>query len=137
MSILLAIPMGDGEEPLLVEADPVDVEGGLVLAAPDPGKAAATAIHNFADSLERLQPVLTAIKDRLVASAPQAFSVEFGIKLAGETGIILAKGSAEVNLKITMTWNAGAAEKSTATATTGDGAETDLHHTQTAGEPEV
>jgi hypothetical protein len=33
------------------------------------------------------------------------FTVEFGVKLGGETGIILAKGTAEVNLKITMTWD--------------------------------
>jgi hypothetical protein len=41
----------------------------------------------------------------LVASKPDNFEVEFGVKLGGETGIILAKGTAEVNLKITLKWN--------------------------------
>ena len=33
------------------------------------------------------------------------FGSSFGVRLGGETGMILAKGTAEVNLKITMTWN--------------------------------
>jgi len=49
--------------------------------------------------------MLRTIKDRLVASSPDHFSVEFGVKLGGETGVILAKGTAEVNLKVTMTWD--------------------------------
>jgi hypothetical protein len=48
---------------------------------------------------------LRTLKDKLVASAPEHFTVEFGVKLGGETGVILAKGTAEVNLKITMTWD--------------------------------
>jgi hypothetical protein len=45
------------------------------------------------------------VRDKLVASTPEHFTVEFGVKLGGETGIILAKGTAEVNLTITMTWD--------------------------------
>ena len=52
-----------------------------------------------------LEPVLRTVKDKLVAAAPEHFTVEFGVKLGGETGIILAKGTAEVNMKITMTWD--------------------------------
>jgi Trypsin-co-occurring domain 1 len=48
---------------------------------------------------------LKTVKDKLVASAPEHFTVEFGVKLGGEAGIIWAKGTAEVNLKITMTWD--------------------------------
>ena len=49
--------------------------------------------------------MLRTVKDKLVACAPEHFTVEFGVKLGGESGIILAKGTAEVNLKITMTWD--------------------------------
>lgn len=31
-------------------------------------------------------------------------NIEFGIKLGGETGVILAKGTAEVNFKVDVTW---------------------------------
>ena len=49
--------------------------------------------------------MLRTVKDKLVTAAPEHFTVEFGVKLGGETGIIVAKGTAEVNLKITMTWD--------------------------------
>lgn len=71
----------------------------------EPGRAAATATRSLAASLEHLEPVLRTVREKLAASAPEHFTVEFGVKLGGETGIILAKGTAEVNLKITMTWD--------------------------------
>jgi hypothetical protein len=78
----------------------------LTLAAPDPGEAAVAA-HSLSASLEQLEPVLRTVKGKLVVSAPEHFTVEFGARLGGETGIIRAKGTAEVNLKVTMTWDRG------------------------------
>jgi hypothetical protein len=49
--------------------------------------------------------MLRTVRDRLVVSTPDHFTVEFGVKLGGETGVILAKGTAEVNLKVTMSWD--------------------------------
>jgi Trypsin-co-occurring domain 1 len=107
VTILIQVPLDDAEgaASVLVEADRTDIPGSLALASPDPGQAAAVAARSLAASLERLEPVLRTVRDKLVASAPEHFSVEFGVKLGGETGIILAKGTAEVNLKITMTWD--------------------------------
>lgn len=105
MSVLMAVPLAelDGAV-LLIEADRADIPGGLVLASPQPGEVAAKAARTLSDSLAQLEPMLRMVKDRLVASSPDSFDVEFGVKLGGETGIILAKGTAEVNLKITMSW---------------------------------
>jgi len=107
VAILIQVPVDDGQSGavVLVEADRGDVPGGLALAAPEPGVAAARATRSLSASLEELEPVLRTVKDKLVASAPEHFTVEFGVKLGGETGIIVAKGTAEVNLKITMTWD--------------------------------
>src|SRR4051812_14804494 len=107
VAVLLEVPLEDSAGLLLVEADRADIPGGLVLAAPQPGEAAAKAGKSLAESLERLEPVLRTVKDKLAASAPEAFEVKFGVKLGGETGIILAKGTAEVNFEITMKWNRG------------------------------
>lgn len=106
VTVLMRVPLDDAEGAgsVLVEADSGEIPGGLVLASVEPGRAAATASRSLAASLEHLEPVLRTVKDKLVASAPEHFTVEFGVKLGGETGIILAKGTAEVNLKITMTW---------------------------------
>ena len=110
--MLIEVPVGDmtdqvvaGTTVVLVEADRADIPAGLVLAAPQPGEAAAKAARSLAASLDELQPVLRIIREKLVEAAPEQLSVEFGVKLGGETGIIVAKGTAEVNLKITMTWD--------------------------------
>jgi hypothetical protein len=107
VTVLLRVSVEDVEAGavVLVESDRADIPGGLMLASPEPGQAAAKAARSLSASLEQLEPVLRTIKDKLVASAPEHFTVEFGVKLGGETGIILAKGTAEVNLKITMTWD--------------------------------
>ena len=107
VAVLVQVPVEDAEggAVVLVESDQRDILGGLTLASPDPGQAAAVASRSLAASLEHLEPVLRTVRDKLVASAPEHFTVEFGVKLGGETGIILAKGTAEVNLKITMTWD--------------------------------
>lgn len=105
MPVLLKVDVGDeAQTSLLVEVDRAEVPGGMVLAAPDPGKAAAEATWTVYQALDRLAPMLTAIHDKLSAAGPQSVEVEFGVKLGGETGVILAKGTAEVNFKITMTW---------------------------------
>jgi hypothetical protein len=36
--------------------------------------------------------------------SPDQTVVEFGLKVGGETGMIIAKGTAEVNFKVTMSW---------------------------------
>ena len=107
MAVLVEVAVDDvaGGPVVLVESDRNDIAGGLTLASPEPGQAAARASRSLAASLEQLEPVLRTLKDKLVASAPEHFTVEFGVKLGGETGVIVAKGTAEVNLKITMTWD--------------------------------
>lgn len=107
MAVLMQVPLDDtaNATSVLVETDSEDILGGLVLASPEPGKAVATAAKSLSASLENLEPVLRTVKEKLAASAPEHFTVEFGVKLGGESGIILAKGTAEVNLKITMTWD--------------------------------
>jgi hypothetical protein len=112
VAVLMRVPLDDADDAasVLVETDSVDIPGGLVLASPEPGRAAATASRSLSASLEHLEPVLRTVKEKLAASAPAHFTVEFGVKLGGESGIILAKGTAEVNLKITMTWDRSGGE---------------------------
>jgi hypothetical protein len=107
VAVLMEVPLDDteGGAVVLVEADSSEIPGGLTLASPDPGQPAARAARSLSASLEQLEPVLKTVKDKLAASAPEHFTVEFGVKLGGEAGIIWAKGTAEVNLKITMTWD--------------------------------
>ncbi len=104
MAVLLELPLGEGPDgtSVLVEADHNEIAGGLTLAAAEPGKAVAKATESLTESLERLEPLLRTVKDTLVAAAPEHFSVEFDLKFGGETELIIAKGTAEVNMTITM-----------------------------------
>ncbi len=104
-TVLLRVPLENGGS-VLVEADRTDVGEALTLATPIAGRAAAEATYTLASSLDELKPLLSTIKEKLAAIGPNDFTVEFGVKMGGETGIILAKGTAEVNLKITMCWTA-------------------------------
>jgi Trypsin-co-occurring domain 1 len=109
VSVLIKVPLDEGNGFILVEADRADIaaDEGLTLAAPEPGKAVATVSQSLGESLERIEPVVRAVKDKLQAAGSENVTVEFGIKLGGETGVILAKGTAEVNMKVTMSWGRG------------------------------
>jgi hypothetical protein len=105
--VLYEVPLSgdDDASVVIVEVDRNDIPGALVLAAPEPGAVTARAKRSLEASIEQLEPLLRTIRDRLTASSPERLEVEFGVKLGGETGIIVAKGTAEVNLKVTMSWS--------------------------------
>jgi Trypsin-co-occurring domain 1 len=105
MTELVRIPLQSGEY-IIAEVDKLDIPGGdvVVLAAPKPGKAIAEVRNNLEASLRSIGPAVTELVDALKGSGPDSISVEFGVKVGGETGVILAKGTAEVNFKVAMEW---------------------------------
>jgi hypothetical protein len=108
MAYLMAIPVAPGGDDILeVEVDRRDVPQGLVLAAQEPGKIAARAQISLEEALAKLKPSLQKIAHLLKELSPEETEVEFGLKLGGETGVIVAKGTAEVNFTVRMTWKAG------------------------------
>ena len=90
---------------LVVEVDDAEPSGGLVLAAaPGLAKGIAMAQITLEEALDKLRPSLQKIANVLKDLAPEEAEVEFGLKIGGETGVIIAKGTAEVNFVIRMTW---------------------------------
>jgi hypothetical protein len=105
MGFLLALPVeADGENFVVVEVDRGEVSGDLVLASPEPGEVAARAQVTLEQALTRLKPSLHKVVGLLRELSPDQTVVEFGLKVGGETGMIIAKGTAEVNFKVTMSW---------------------------------
>jgi hypothetical protein len=97
-----------GKDLLVVEVDDEEPSGGLVLAsAPDPGKGIAKAQVTLEEALDKLKPSLRKIAHLLKELSPEEAEVEFGLKIGGETGVIVAKGTAEVNFVVRMTWRGG------------------------------
>jgi len=107
MGYLLALPVDSGsDDVLLFEVDRSEVASDLVLASDDPAKAADRARVTLEGALDRLKPSLQKIVHLLKEMSPDETTVEFGLKIGGETGVIIAKGTAEVNFAIRMSWKA-------------------------------
>lgn len=106
MAYLLGLPISaDGNEVLVFEVDRSEVSDDLVLAAaPEPGQIAAKAQVTLEQALAKLKPSLQKIMHTLKELSPDETEVEFGLKIGGETGVIIAKGTAEVNFTIRMSW---------------------------------
>jgi hypothetical protein len=104
VSQLVRVPLENGEY-LIAEVDQGDIpEDSVVLASPEPGRAVARAAHTLESSLLSLRPALAGLTETLKALTPQEVSIEFGVKLGGETGVILAKGTAEVHFTVHAKW---------------------------------
>lgn len=112
MALLMGIQVQAGSEDILeVEVDRRDVANELVLAAtPEPGKIIAHAKVTLEEALEKLKPSLEKVTHVLKELSPAETELEFGLKLGGETGVIVAKGTAEVNFVIRLTWRHGEAD---------------------------
>lgn len=105
MGFLLAVPVeAGGEDVLVVEVDPGDVSEDLVLASSQAWEVAARAQVTLEEALAKLKPSLQKVVGLLKELSPDRTEVEFGLKVGGETGVIIAKGTAEVNFRITMSW---------------------------------
>jgi hypothetical protein len=110
MAELVRVPLEHGQY-IVAEVDKLDIPGDdVVLAGAEPGKTLAEVQAKFGASLRTIRPAITELIETLKDSGPDSINVEFGIKIGGETGIILAKGTAEVNFKVSMAWKRSADE---------------------------
>lgn len=99
MGTVLRVPIEDGADEFVeVEADADDV----VLASIHDRISA----FSLGSAMDRLMPALRSIMKRVRAAddAPDEVAVEMGLKIGGEQGFILAKGTAEATLTLTLTW---------------------------------
>src|SRR5690348_11510603 len=100
MAFLMTLPVAAGsEESMVVEVDRSEVPDDLVLAS-EQGNLSARAQVNLEDALAKLKPSLLKVVHMVKELSPDQTLIEFGLKMGGETGVIVAKGTAEVNFKI-------------------------------------
>ena len=95
---------------LAVEAASPGWESGLELAAPKerPQKAEErlrSSGETLESALDKVSPGLKTVAARLRALSPDEATIEFGLTVTAESGVVVAKGSAEVHFTVTMTWN--------------------------------
>jgi hypothetical protein len=102
--VLMEVPL-DGGGVVVVEVGEAEVPADqLQLASDGPGPLVARARQALETSLAEVTPAVRAFCQGLREAAPDEFTVEFGLKVGGETGLVIAKGTAEVNFTVSMTW---------------------------------
>jgi hypothetical protein len=106
VAYLVEFPV-DGGGSLLVQASAEELPGGLELAAVGPGEVAARASESVERVFDKLKPAIGAVVGSLHAMAPDEFAVEFGIALSAESGVVIARGSADVHFTVTLSWKRG------------------------------
>ena len=100
---LISYVLDDGSE-ILVE---VAVPGGTgMVPATRGGEEVVKTERSFSKALDSLRPAAQTVlaKLRALSDPPDEIKVEFGIKLGGKAGAILASSSVEANYKVTLTW---------------------------------
>ena len=102
MRQLVAVPLDDGPA-VLVE---VDASADEIVRSARPGEVAAALDETFQAALARLQPMTQAIVGKLreIAERPDVISVEFGIKLSADAGLVVAHTSGEANFRVNLRW---------------------------------
>ncbi|MEN3330877.1 MAG: hypothetical protein V7641_242 [Blastocatellia bacterium] len=103
MKRLIEFPLEDGSSMMVEVEDPVT---GVPVRGAHPVEIAERAKQTFEASLEKLKPAASAIitKLRELSDQPEQVAVEFGIKLSGAAGVVLASTGVEANFKVTLTW---------------------------------
>jgi hypothetical protein len=115
--VLLKVPISnDGQEFIEVEVDQREV-AGVELAADSSGKPEAK--YSLTAALARALPVMRGAVQQLRSAVeqPDAMSIELGLKIGGETGIIFTRGTAEATFKLAMTWQRGHGPESSRSTT--------------------
>jgi hypothetical protein len=94
-----------GQQTILVESDEIfPLKGEQQVSVG--GTVAEKASQAFDAALAGVKPIADAVMRQLTNAAASAneISVEFGIKLTANAGVILAGTSAEGNCKVSLKW---------------------------------
>ena len=104
MTRLVEFQVEEGNS-VLVEVEDVESDE-LTPAAKVPGEIAAQAEKTFGEAIERIEPMIHKLKEKLDAATQPADEVEvkFSVKLSGEVGAVLTKVGGEATYEITLRW---------------------------------
>lgn len=100
---LMEIPLVGGSS-IVVEVSPTDESDELTLASRQSDAILTKANTTLSEALEKVKPAINAMESWARSSTPDEITLEFGLKLGGHTGVIIASGSAEVNFAVKLTW---------------------------------
>ncbi len=101
---LVEYPLEDGGT-VYVRSASVDAGSGQLGLASSTEEKTKKATETLESALAQVIPALKSVTSRLKDLSPDDLTVEFGLTLTAETGIIVAKGGAEVHFTVSMAWS--------------------------------
>jgi hypothetical protein len=104
---LIRVPIDDDQAGGYLVVEAVGLRDDLGLAAGAGQDKIVQASRSLAKSLNDVTPGLRKVVERLRAVTPGEFTVEFGLTIGAEAGVVLAKGSVEAHFTVTATWKPG------------------------------
>lgn len=92
----------DGEGTAVFEVETGLAGSDLELAADD--STVTRAQTSLRAALDRVRPALSQVAESVRELKPDEMEISFGLKIGGETGVIIAKGTTEVNFAVRVVW---------------------------------
>ncbi|WP_324788490.1 CU044_2847 family protein [Streptomyces sp. H51] len=93
---------GDGDGTAVFEVEPGSGGSDLELAADD--GLMARAQTSLREALDRVKPALSQVSATVRELSPDEMEIQFGLKIGGESGVIIARGTTEVNFAVRVVW---------------------------------
>ncbi|MFI5772317.1 CU044_2847 family protein [Streptomyces sp. NPDC051658] len=92
---------------LRVEVDGQQGSGIDRVGRGSPSDVVRGSAETLQDALAHIRPAVEAVAEsvRNLTSKPDSVSVEFGIKLSAEAGVVVAKAASEANFAVRLEWN--------------------------------
>jgi hypothetical protein len=102
---VVEVPLAGGGN-LLVEVAEDDV--AAVERVGRPGQIVARTTETLEDALGRIRPAVAAVVAHLrdMTEPPDRVTLEFGIKITGGAGVVVAKAATEANFTVSVEWSA-------------------------------
>jgi hypothetical protein len=114
---VVKVPISDSDPGVYAEFDVKDKGEWRFKPLGDGKRSAAVAGHSLAASLNSVLPALSEIFARLrsAATGSDEMTLQFGLRVGGQTGLVFVSGGADATIGVTVTWR-----KPEATATPPD-----------------
>jgi hypothetical protein len=104
---LVEFPLQDGGT-VLVQVDDAHGGNGEVTRGwgDRDGRVVEQARQSFEQAVERIQPAVQSLVERLrsIAETPEEIQIEFGLQLSAQVGAFVAGASSTGNFKVAVTW---------------------------------
>jgi hypothetical protein len=102
---MTTIPFEEDDELILVEIEEIGVRSISRDTTEELVKKSKQAIERSMTTVKRMaKKAVKTIQAIPVSEQPHTFQFQFGIKLSGELGAVVAKTGAEAAFTVTMTW---------------------------------